>query len=79
MLSSTAESSNEFMSGETLIGRLEQPSNMFCTGKYGKYIINTSQESTDTVENFSSTLSKVSDLHTSAWEKTVTASVSCFN
>ena len=52
---------------------------MFCTGKYGKYNINTFQQSSDTVQNFNSDLSKVSDLPLFALEKTVTATVSCFN
>ena len=52
---------------------------MFCTDKYGKYKINTSQQSTDTVQNLNSDLSKVSDLPLSALEKTVTATFSCFN
>ena len=52
---------------------------MFCTGKCGKYNRNTSQQSTDTARNFNSDLSKVSDLPLSASEKTVTATVCCFN
>ena len=67
------------MSKETLVDKLEQPSNVFCTGKYGKYNLNTSQQSTGTVQTFNSDLSKVSDLPLSALEKTVTATVSCFN
>ena len=67
------------MSRETLVDKLEQPSNVFCIGKYGKYNINTSQQSTDTVQNFNSDLSKVSDLPLPALEKTVTAAVCCFN
>ena len=79
LISSSAKSSNEFMSKETLVDKLEQTSNVFCTGKYGKYNLNTSQQSTDTVQKFNSDLSKVSDLSLSALEKTVTATVSCFN
>ena len=41
--------------------------------------MNTSQQSTDTVQKFNSDLSKVSDLPLSTLEKTVTATVSCFN
>ena len=73
LISSSAKSSNEFMSKETLVDKLEQTSNVFCTGKYGKYNLNTSQQSTDTVQKFNS------DLSLSALEKTVTATVSCFN
>ena len=40
------------MPRETLIDKLEQSSNMFCTGKYGKYKINNSQQSRDIVQNF---------------------------
>ena len=47
------------MSRESLVYQLEQPSNAFCTDMYGKYNINTSQESSDTVQNFSSDLSNV--------------------
>ena len=67
------------MPKETLVDKLEQPSNGFCTGKYGKYNLNTSKQSTDTVQKFNSDLSKVSNLLLSASEKTVTATVSCFN
>ena len=63
------------MSKETLVDKLEQTSNVFCTGKYGKYNLNTSQQSTDTVQKFNSDLSKVSDLSLSALQKTVTATV----
>ena len=52
---------------------------MFCTGKYGKYNINISQQSTDTAQNFNSDLSKDSDLSLSTLEKTLTTTVSCFN
>ena len=52
---------------------------MLCTGKYGKYNINTSQQSTDTVQKFNSDLSKDSDLPLSALEKTLTTTVSCFD
>ena len=79
LISSSTKSSNEFISRKTLADKLEQPSNMFCTGKYGKYNINTSQQSTDTVQKFNSDLSKVSDLPLSALEKAVTTTVSCFN
>ena len=79
LISSSAKSSNEFMSKETLVDKLEQTSNVFCTGNYGKYNLNASQQSTDTVQKFNSDLSKVSDLSFSALEKTVTATVSCFN
>ena len=41
--------------------------------------MNTSQQFTVTVQNFSSDLSKVSNLPLSALKKTVTATVSCFN
>ena len=75
LIFSSTKSSNEFMSRETLVHKLEQPSNVFCTGKYGKYNINTSQKSTDTVQKLNSDLSKVSDLRLSA----LTATVSCFN
>ena len=57
------------MSRETLVDQLEQPSNFFCTGKYGKYNVNTSQQSTNTVQKFKSDLSKVSDLPLPASEK----------
>ena len=63
------------MSKETLVDKLEQTSNVSCTGKYGKYNLNTSQQSTDTVQKFNSDLSKVSDLSLSALQKTVTATV----
>ena len=79
LISCSTKSSNEFMSRETLVDKLGQPSNVFCTGKYGKYNINTSQQSTNTVQKLNSDLSKVSDLPLSALEKTVTATVSCFN
>ena len=79
LISSSTKSSNEFMSREPLADKLEQPSNVFCTGKYGKYNIHASQQSTDTVQKLNSDLSKVSDLPLSALEKTVTATVSCFN
>ena len=79
LIFSSTKSSNEFMSNETVVDKLEQPSNVFCTDKYSKYNLNTSQQSTDTVQKFSSDLSKVSDLPLSALEKTVTATVSCFN
>ena len=36
LISSSGKSSNEFMSKETLVDKLEQTSNVFCTGKYGK-------------------------------------------
>ena len=52
---------------------------MFCTGKYGKYNINTSQQSTDTVQKFHFDLSKYSDLPLSALKKTLNATVSCFH
>ena len=52
---------------------------MFCTGKYGKYNVNTCQQSTDTVQKFNSDLSKVSDLCLPPLEKTVTVTVSCFD
>ena len=67
------------MSRETLVNKSEQSSDVFYTGKYAKYNINTSQQSTDTVWNFNCNLSKVSDLPLSALEKSVTATVSCFN
>ena len=73
LISSSTESSNEFMSRKTLGDKLEQPSNVFCRDKYGKKNINISQQSTDTVQNFNS------DLSLSALEKTVTATVFCFN
>ena len=79
LISSSTKSSNDYMSRETLVDKLEQPFNVFCTGKYGKYNINTSQQSTDIVQKLNSDLSKVSDLPLSALEKTVTATVSCFN
>ena len=69
LISSSEKSSNEFMSRETLVDKLEQPSNVFCTGKYGKYNINTFQQSTDTLQNFNSDLSKISDLPLSALAK----------
>ena len=47
LISSSANSSNEFMPMEILIDKLEQPSNVFCASNYVKYIINTSQQSTD--------------------------------
>ena len=70
MISSSAESSNEFMVRETLVDKLEQPSNVFCRGKYGQYNINTSQQSTDTVQKSNPDLSKDSNLPLSALEKT---------
>ena len=79
LISSSRESSNKPMSRESLVDKLEQPSNVFCTRKYGKYNINTSQQSTDTVKNFSCDFYKVCDLHLSALEKIVTATVCCFN
>ena len=44
------------MSRDTLIDKLQQPSNVSCTGKCGKYNINTSQQSNDAVRNFNSDL-----------------------
>ena len=79
LISSSAKCSNEFIPKETLVDKLEQTSNVFCTGRCGKYNLNTSQQSTDTVQKINSDLSKVSDLSVSALEKTVTATVSCFN
>ena len=67
------------MSRETLADKLEQPSNLFCAGKYGKYNVNNFQQSTNTVQKFNSDLSKVSDLPLPASEKSVTATVSCFD
>ena len=34
LISSSTKSSNELMSRETFVEKLEQPSNLFCTGKY---------------------------------------------
>ena len=79
LISSSTKSSNELMSRETLVDKLEQPSNLFCTGKDGNYNINTSQQSTNTVQKFNSDLSKVCDLALPASEKIVTATVSCFD
>ena len=73
MIPSSTESPNEFISRESLVDKLEQPSNVFCTCKYGKYNINICQQSTDTVQNFKS------DLLLFALEKTVTVKISCFN
>ena len=67
------------MSRGTLVDKLEHPSNFFCTGNYGKYKVNTSQQSTNTVLKFNSDFSKVSGLPLSASEKTVTATISCFD
>ena len=67
------------MSRETLVHKLDQPSNMFCTGKYGKYNLNTSHQSTDTFQKFNSDLSKVSDFPLPPLKKTVTLPVSCFD
>ena len=75
----STKSSNELMSRQSLFDQLQQLSNFFCTGKYGKYNVNTSQQSTNTVQKFNSDLSKVSDLRLPASEKTVTATVSCFD
>ena len=50
------------MSRETLVDNLEQPSNFLSRCKYGKYNVNTSQQSTNTFQKFKSDLSKVSDL-----------------
>ena len=61
------------MSRETLVDKLEQCSNLFCIGKYGKYNVNTSQQSTNTAQKFNSDLSTISDLPLPASEKTVTA------
>ena len=58
------------MSRETLVNKSEQSSDVFYTGKYAKYNINTSQQSTAQC---------VSDLPLSALEKSMTATVSCFN
>ena len=69
LISSRTKSSNELMSRETLVDKLEQPSNVFCKGKYAKYNINTSQQSTNTVQKFNSDLSKVSYLPLPAFEK----------
>ena len=79
MISSSTKSSNELMSRETLVDKLEQPSNLLCIGKYGKYNVNTPQQSTTTVQKFNSDLSKASDLPLPASEKTATATVSCFD
>ena len=79
MNSSSTESSKEFMSRETLVNKSEQSSDVFYTGKCAEYNINTSQQSTDTAWNFNCNLSKVSDLPLSALEKSLTATVSCFN
>ena len=57
------------MSRETLVNKLEQPSNVLCTDKYGKYNVNTSQQSTNTVQKLNSDLSKVSDFPVPAWKK----------
>ena len=46
---------------------------MFCTGKFGKYNVTTSQQSTNTMQKFNS------DLPLPALEKTVTATISCFD
>ena len=62
LISSSTKFPNELMSRETLVDKLEHPSNLFCTGKYGKYNVNTFQQSTNTVQKFNSDLSKVSDL-----------------
>ena len=79
LISSSTISLNELMSRETLVNKLEQRSNVLCKDKYGKYNVNTSQQSTNTVQKFNSDLSKVSDLPLPALEKTVTATVSCFD
>ena len=79
LISSSTKSSNEFVSRETLVDKIVQPSKVFCTGKYGKYNTNTSQQSTDTVQKFDSDLSKVSDLLLSALKKAVTVTVPCFD
>ena len=44
------------MSRDTLIDKLQQLSNVSCTGKYGKYNLNISQQSNDAVQNFNSDL-----------------------
>ena len=67
------------MSRENVVDKLEQPSNLFRVGKYGRHNLNTSQQSTNIVQKFNSDLSKVSDLPLPALEKTVTATVSCFD
>ena len=79
LISSSTKSSNELMSRETLVDKLEQRSNLFCIGKYGKYNVNTSQQSTNTVQKFNSDLSRISDLPLPASEKTVTATISYFD
>ena len=56
LISSSTGSLNVFMSRDTVIYRLQQLSNASCTGKYGKYNINTSQQSNDAVQNFNSDL-----------------------
>ena len=67
------------MARQSLVDQLEKPFNTFCTANYGKYNVNTSQQSTDTAQKFNSDLSKVSDLRLPASEKTVTTTVSCFD
>ena len=79
MNSSNTESWKEFMSRETLVNKSEQSPDVFYTGTCAKYNLNTSQQSTDTAWNFNCNLSKVSDLPLSALEKSLTATVSCFN
>ena len=49
--------------------KLQKRSNVLGSGKYGKCNTNTSQQSTDTVQNFNSALSRVSDLLLSALVK----------
>ena len=73
LISSSTKSSNELLSRETLVDKLEQPSNLFCTGKYGNYNVNTSQQSTNIMQKFNSDLSEVSDLPFPALEKAVAA------
>ena len=79
LISYSTKSSNELMARQSLVDQLEQPFNTFCTANYGKYNVNTSQQSTDTAQKFNSDLSKVSDLPLPASEKTVTTTVSCFD
>ena len=79
LISSSTKSSNELMSRETLVDKLEQRSNLFCIGKYGKYNVNTSQQSTNTAQKFNSDLSRISDLPLPSSEKTVTATISYFD
>ena len=55
-----------FTPKDTLLDKLQHPSKVFGTGKYGKCNIITPEKSTETAQNFNSDWSKVSHLPTCA-------------